>query len=332
MNKRSRIAAAVVVVIAAILVVGSMLRSGAPESQEQTLFTVRVGYLPISPAAVLFVAEEEGLFEANGLDVDLVKYQSGATLAEDVLTGGLDAASPGPADVYLAQELASPGRFRIFLQSAYTAENNIYSLVTRADSDIGSVEDLRGKTIAVFPGVTNKLLFEVTLQRTFGWQPDVDFFVQGVAPPLQLDLLEQGEFDALVPLEPTGTLATARPELRLVETGTIERRLLDPLYITAHCLSSGFVTEHPEEAEAFVSAIDEAVELIRRDESVARRLLPSFTNLSAELSADAPIGIYRMVGEADVSSFQALADILSAQGALSAAVDVASLYYGSGSN
>jgi hypothetical protein len=54
------------------------------------------------------------------------------------------------------------------------------------------LKDLHRKKIGVFPGVTNKLLLEILLQQEFGWRPDVDVRVQGIAASLHLDALETG--------------------------------------------------------------------------------------------------------------------------------------------
>ena len=97
---------------------------------------LKVGYLPINPALPLFVAFDNGLFDEQNILVVPVKYQNGALMAEDVIAGRLAAACPGPADVYLSREAVSPGQFKIYLQTAYTPKNFIYSILVRKDSGI----------------------------------------------------------------------------------------------------------------------------------------------------------------------------------------------------
>src|SRR5262245_29796262 len=99
---------------------------------------LKVGYLPLSATIPLFVATEKNYFAQGGVRIDLVKYQNGALLAQDVISGRIDAASPGPADVYLKAETETPGRFQIYLQTAYTPDNFIYSLLTRKQGGIAN--------------------------------------------------------------------------------------------------------------------------------------------------------------------------------------------------
>lgn len=288
---------------------------------------LKVGYLPINAAVPLFVALEGKLFDAEGVVVEPVKYQNGALLAEDVIAGRLAAASPGPGDVYLAKEAGVPGRFKIYLQTAYTPDNFIYSILVKADSGIETLADLKGKRIGVFPGVTNKRVLEILLNKEFNWIPDKDFRVQGVAPPLQLDALTAGEYDAICPLEPTGTIGSFRPGLKLIERGPIERGVLNPLYITAHCLSTDVMGRSPDAVQAFVRAIEKAVDQIRTDEAGARALLPKYTSLTAEQARVSPFGEVKKVAEASRSDFQSLADLLHREGVLSRPVKVDELYY-----
>ena len=288
---------------------------------------LKVGYLPISAALPLFTAIEHGLFDEQEISVEPVKYQNGALMAEDVTTGRIAAACPGPADVYLNREAQSEGRFKIYLQTVYTPSNFIYSILVRKDSEIKKLEDLREKKIGVFPGVTNKLLLEILLQQEFGWKPDEDFRVQGISAALQLDALETGEYDAICPLEPTGTIGTFRAGIKMIDKGPIERGVLNPLYITAHALSSKAINQNPQLIDKFVEAMEKAVDLMRENEQANRSFLPKYTFLTLEQSRLSPLGECLKVHEASRIDFQKLADLLTREGVLSRRVDVNTLYY-----
>lgn len=288
---------------------------------------LKVGYLPISPALPLFVALEHELFNEQNISVAPVKYQNGALMTDDVVTGRIVAACPGPADVYLSKEMESVGRFKIYLQTAYTPSNFIYSIIVRKDSGIRRLKDLHGKKIGVFPGVTNKLLLEVLFRQQFGWKPDDDVRVQGISAPLQLDALETGEYDAICPLEPIGTIGSFRSNIEMIDRGPIERGVLDPLYITLHALSTKAIRDNPELLRRFVAAMEKAVDLIRANEQAMRALLPKYTSLTLEQSRLTPIGECVKIKEASRQDFQKLVDLLANEGVIPHTVDANSLYY-----
>jgi NitT/TauT family transport system substrate-binding protein len=306
-------------------------QSDEQRSTNQTIteeeIKLKVGYLPISAALPLFVALEHGLFDEQDISVVTVKYQNGALMAEDVISGRLAAACPGPADVYLSREVESPGQFKIYLQTVYTPKNFIYSILVRKNSGIKKLEDLRGKKVGVFPGVTNKLLLEILLRQKFGFRPDVDVRVQGITASLQLDALETGEYDAICPLEPMGTIGTFRHDIEMIDRGPIEREVLNPLYITLHALSTKVMNKNPEQLRKFVAAMEKAVDLIRTNEQVTRTLLPKYTSLTLEQARLTPVGECLKVKEASRVDFQKLVNLLAHEGVLSNPVNVNSLYY-----
>ncbi len=288
---------------------------------------LKVGYLPINPALPLFVALEYGLFNEQNISVAPVKYQNGALMTDDVVTGRIVAACPGPADVYLSKEIESAGRFKIYLQTAYTPTNFIYSILVRKESGIKRLKDLHGKKIGVFPGVTNKLLLEILFRQQFGWKPDEDVRVQGIAASLQLVALESGEYDAICPLEPIGTIGSFRSDIEMIDRGQIERDVLNPLYITLHALSTKAIQDNPELLHRFVAAMEKAVDLIRANEQVMRALLPKYTSLTLEQSRLTPIGECVKIKEASRQDFQKLIDLLASEGVIPHSVDANSLYY-----
>ncbi|MCI0668374.1 MAG: ABC transporter substrate-binding protein [Methylococcaceae bacterium] len=297
------------------------------EQPNQARQVLRVGYLPITPALPFYVALENGYFADSGLEVEPVKFQNGALMAQEVMAGRLAAASPGPADVYLAGEAEVPGRFRIYLQTAYTPENFIYSLLVRKDSGIKSPKDLKGRKIGVFPGLTNKLLLGLALKAQFGWNPERDVTIVGVAPPLQLDSLETHGIDALCPLEPTGTIGAAREALMFLDKGYVERQVLSPLYITAHALSAEIARKHPEALDHYVKAIEKAVAFMTTHEADARSFLPKYTPLQVDHARLTPLGTVFTVADADRKQFQRLSDLLARERVLTRPVEVEALYY-----
>lgn len=62
---------------------------------------VRVGYLPATHDALLFISKEEGLFNRSKIDVQVRTYDNSVQILNDLKNGLLDIGIPG---------LATPGR------------------------------------------------------------------------------------------------------------------------------------------------------------------------------------------------------------------------------
>ena len=54
--------------------------------------SIRIGFVPLVDCAPLILAKEEGFFEAEGLNVDLVREPGWATIRDKIVYGELEAA------------------------------------------------------------------------------------------------------------------------------------------------------------------------------------------------------------------------------------------------
>ncbi|MGD9650624.1 MAG: ABC transporter substrate-binding protein, partial [Dongiaceae bacterium] len=61
-----------------------------PPAAQMMPSKIKIGYVPVLVSAPLFVAQEEGWIAAEKLDVELVRYGSGAQLNQGVLAGDVD--------------------------------------------------------------------------------------------------------------------------------------------------------------------------------------------------------------------------------------------------
>ncbi len=97
--------------------------------------------------ALVYVAEDQGFFEENGLEVTIKGYESGKTATDALINGEADIATS--ADFVFVSNSFDHTDLRVFGTVA-TAE--VKELVTRKDKGITTIDDLIGKKI----GVTKK--------------------------------------------------------------------------------------------------------------------------------------------------------------------------------
>ncbi len=106
--------------------------------------------------ALVYVAEHQGFFEENGLDVTIKDYASGKAAADALLSGEADIATS--ADFVFVSNSFDHADLRVFGTVA-TAE--VIELVARKDKGITTPTDLNGKKI----GVTKKSSAESDLGK-----------------------------------------------------------------------------------------------------------------------------------------------------------------------
>jgi ABC-type nitrate/sulfonate/bicarbonate transport system substrate-binding protein len=174
--------------------------------------TVRIGYLSNTGSLPLFVAEEKGFFTEEGIHEEATPIATSNQLVDALAAGNLDAYPESSAYPVLAVELQSPGRLKIFSASEITKQKPFDSILVKDSSPIGTLPDLAGKRIGVFPGSTATSLLRKYLKDS---HIDVSGIVFVPIPPqTQLGALLEGSIDALHAYEPTTAIALARGGVR----------------------------------------------------------------------------------------------------------------------
>lgn len=147
---------------------------------------------PIS--AMTIIAKERGLFEKNGLDVQVINTTSGRQALEAVLGGGADIATtaeaPTTAAAYAQQKIAFLAR----------TEYSDLKTLTLADSSITSAAELKGKRLGYASG-TGSEVYTWTLLRKAGLT-DKDVKLINLRPQDMVAAAASGSIDAYNIFEP----------------------------------------------------------------------------------------------------------------------------------
>jgi NitT/TauT family transport system substrate-binding protein len=103
---------------------------------------LRVGWVFAMANAPVVIADKNGLFKAEGLDVKLLQFASGPLLNQALAAGEIDLAYVGAPPVYhwFSRGLES----KILAKVNYGQE----AVIARKDSGINSIADLKGKKMA----------------------------------------------------------------------------------------------------------------------------------------------------------------------------------------
>ena len=106
---------------------------------------MRVAYPAISALQLPFyLAEDAGLFQRYGLDVDLVYIQAAPNVARSLMAGDVAIAGLGPR---VLLEAAAQGSDLVLIANQMPTYS--FSLYGDPRAGVQRVEDLRGKTLAV---------------------------------------------------------------------------------------------------------------------------------------------------------------------------------------
>ena len=317
-------------VIALILVLGAglFLITGVEDSVtgravHSELTKVKIGYRGHLFYLPAYVAQVRNYYAAEGLEAELIEFDSTNQLVEAVLAGRLDAAVGGVnALVPLTIEGKTPGSLKIFTLGYYPGDFD--ALLVAEDSAIESVQDLEGKTISSLPGSTalhwmNRMLEAEGLT-------DKVTIVQ-TAPSQQLSTLQSGSADAVFVLEPLITLAEEESIGRVLVESPISTYFQPDMLFETSVFSTEFVQTNPETAKRIVAAVNKATEFINANPETVRSYYSEFVpvddSIEGKLSVPEFIPSYAM----DAEAFQQDADRFAQEELIPETVNVETLLY-----
>lgn len=178
------------ILIAAILLMALVSTSALAESQSANK-TIRLGYLPTSGHALVFVAKEQGYFAQQGLDVQLSQFPNSADGYNALTAGKLDVIAMGstaPA-VYIAKgtDLKYIG--------GLMGEGAAAIAKPELANELKDIKNFKGKTIATVRMSTGDVVFRNALHDAgLNWSTDVT--IQELkTPSIVLDAVKTGKVD-----------------------------------------------------------------------------------------------------------------------------------------
>jgi len=317
------------VIISIILLLGVGIYYIIPEEQQVTgkvviepLEKVKIGYRGHLFYLPAYVAQAKGFYKQQGLDAELIKFESTNQLVEAVLTGDIDAGVGGVnALVVLTIEQKEPGMLKIFNVGDF--DERFEAIMVKPDSDIKTVQDLKGKTLATHPGGSTKVFMENMLEKE-GLEGEIDIIQ--ASPSQLLNILASDSADAVNLLEPSVTIAREKGMGKVLVQGPICNYFMNPMPFTTSVFSTEFVEENPKTADKISKAIDKAHIFINNNPSKAKSFLSDFTPVGDELEQKVEIAYYHTFKTMPMKEFQEMADKMTEAGLLEKEIPVESLF------
>ena len=222
---------------------------------------VAIGISGWTGFAPLTLAKESGIFAKNGLDVTLKKIpQASRVLA--IASGDIQCAATTVETWVVWNANGVPTKQLFQLDKSYGADG----LVVRGD--IGSVKDLKGKTIAASaPGTAPYFMLGWILSKNGLSTKDVKIVNLEPGPAAQAFIA--GQNDAAVTYEPYLSNVRAKPEAGKIIATTLDY----PMIMDTFGCTPKFLSENPKAAKALTDSYFEALEAIEKDKTKAYEVM-----------------------------------------------------------
>lgn len=263
---------------------------------------LRVGFVALTDAAPLVIAQQRGLFARHGLTVELRREVGWATIRDKVLYGELDAAQAPAPMLWAAQLGLGCGRSDVCTGFVFNLHGNAITLSTRLWAEgVRDAAALREAALRrrgenkltfgiVFPHSMHHVLLRQWL-RDARLDPEQDVRIAVVPPAQMFRNLVAGTLDGYCVGEPWNTLAVQQRAgwcpswSAALSPGHVEKVLM---------VRTGFATRYTDEHRRMIRALAEAArwcdEPQNRAELAQILAAPAYLDLPADVIAPTLLG------------------------------------------
>lgn len=213
---------------------------------DKASITTRIGYLPITDHLILGIAQSQKKEELKPLQLQSIRFTDWATLAESVRSGDLEGAFLLAPLAYRLKAAKTP------IKLVLLGHRDGSALIVKVRPEIKTVEDLRGRTLAIpHRYSTHNMLLHLYMTEA-GLKYGKDFKVIEMAPPEMVAALSRGDIDGYIVAEPFG----ARGELEgggriLVLSSQIWKHHPDCVLV----LREEYLKQSPESAQVLINQL-----------------------------------------------------------------------------
>ncbi len=217
------------------------------------------------------IAESEGLFEKNGLNIRLRWFDGYLESMEAFAAGKLDANCQTLNDTISFTSSAADGEVAVLVNDNSAGNDKI--IVTK---DINKVEDLKGKKVAVEEGVVDDFLLTLALQEKGMSRNDVE--IVGLETGAASAAFATGQVDAVGAFPPFWLTALEREGSKeLISSKDFPGAIPDLLVV-----SQKLIDEQREQVQALVNTWFDILDFIKQNPQKADEIMANRANVTVE--------------------------------------------------
>lgn len=277
------------VVLLSIALYALRHRGAPPEASinAKDSVSIRVGTNRALGTVGPYVARDKGFFQQQSVQAQIIDFNDITTLMESITSGQVDVALVGIASPAIWQQRG------VRLKVVAAANGGGHVLLTRSDTGIRTLSDLRGRKIATpKPGTVTDTLFRAYLIQDLAHldpEKDIKIVPNMAAADMSTVLFASREVDAAITWEPFASQAEANYKDHLVLYDAAEEwRRQHPdkahLYpVNVVVASQSFIDAHPDVLRRFLLAYTQTVQFINQQPGEANGLISRETQLDPSI-------------------------------------------------
>ena len=249
---------------AAALACAVLAATAGAQALEKPKLTIGVGGKALFYYLPLTIAERNGYFKAEGLDVEFQDFPGGARALQALLGGSVDVVS-GAYEHTITQQAKGQNIQALVLQGKYAGI--VLGMPKDKAAAYKSPADLKGMKIGVTaPGSSTNMFVNILLAKA-GLKPDAVAIIGVGATAGAVAIMKRGEIEAISNLDPViAQLESDGTIVPVLDTRTVKG--MQEVYGSAYAAGCiyvpiDFAKKYPNTAQALVNAMVRALRFIQ---------------------------------------------------------------------
>jgi NitT/TauT family transport system substrate-binding protein len=269
---------------------------------------IRIGVLPVIDTLPLYAAQERGLFQQAGLNVELVPFGSALERDTAMAAGAIDGYFGDMVNTLLLKE--SGQDVKVVTVDYHTSPQcRMFGLVASPDNNVTDINATQGMTVAYSSStVTEYVLDDILAEKNMTGKL---IKTELKAIPIRYQALMQNQVQLAIMPEPYVTQALMGGAHLVADDRTIN------ITATVIGMKGGFISSHMADMKKFLTVYNSTVGSINQDPSQYFDVLEKDIHFPKELEANYTFPVLSPTALPSPQEFQKVHDWMAAKGLVS---------------
>ncbi len=266
---------------------------------------IRIGVLPVIDTLPLYAAQERGLFQQAGLNVELVPFGSAQERDTALVAGAIDGYFGDMVNTLLLK--ASGQDVKVITVDYHTSpQYRMFGLVASPNNNVTDINDTQGMTVAYSSSTVTEYILDDMLAEKNMTGKLVKTELKAI--PIRYQALMQNQVQLAIMPEPYVTQALLGGAHLVADDRGIN------ITATVIGMKGGFISSHMAEMKKFLTVYNDTVSSINRDPSQYYDVLENDIHFPKGLEASYSFPVLSSTALPSVQEFQKVQDWMVEKG------------------
>lgn len=298
-------------ILRTVALLAALLGCGGAGAQQQKLTPLKVGTLKQASLTDVWVAKQAGIFEKNGLDVELIEFRNGNEAIAAQRGGHVDIVLSIPGTAMAAVERGFDLVLLSQNETSHGTPPDSGALIVLKDSGINNLSELAGKKIALSGIHSQKTVAVQRVLKNAGVDPKSVQFVE-IPYANHPQVLRSKQVDVVASLDPWTTQMRTSDYAKVLGWDYVQSIPEQP--IGAWYAKADYVRKNADTVARFARSIRDVIDYMNADVERAKKNVAAYTGLDVALLKQMPLNHWSYTIHPD--KWQAVIDMMHESGEL----------------